>query len=159
MLAYGLLVIAIFFVGYMAYATFTSIRYGHTLKDTVSTRGMNGSSGQTVQLSCPAGQAISFQNSNTTMTRGALTCGGSDSTAGCDAFWSTNGQYTNFFTPNIVDTLASGSPFSDLTSLSGKNSGSWVVPSPSDSRVPSSSCVKGCSSLNFIGTYDCVAAT
>ena len=156
MLSYGVLVLTIFLVGFLTYAVFQSVRYGHTLKDTTSTRGMNGSSGQTVQLQCPPGQVISFQNPNANVTRGALTCDGSNGGA-CDAFWSTSGQYTNFFTPNIVDVLASGSPFTDISSLAGQNSGTWTVPSPSDSRIPSTSCVRACSSLDFIGTYDCVA--
>jgi hypothetical protein len=152
-LAVGLFIIA-FFLGISYYRSY---RFGSGI-GAVITRGMSGLSGTTVQLTCPAGKTISFENNNPTTTRGALVCSGNPT---CDGFWSTSGQNSSFYNPtNTIDVMASGSPFTDLLSLEGQNSGSWNIPLPTDTRIPSSSCLSGCSGqgqqLQFIGTYDCV---
>ena len=150
----ALLVILIMAVGVMGYNYYSSLSYGSELKSATISRGMNGIAGQTINLTCPSGTVIDFTNPNPTTTRGAIVCTG---TSGCDAFWSAAGQMGNFYTANIVDVFATNSPFTDLASLAGKNSGSWTIPTSSDTRIPSGSCLRNCQKpLQFIGTYDCI---
>ena len=134
-----------------------SYLYGRELTNNVTTRGANGVQSTKINLSCPSGQVISFKNTNPTITRAALICSGD---AGCDGFWSTAGQNTNFFSSNIIDLLGDNSPISDLKVCSSQNSCSFTVPDATDSRIPSQSCLKGCKGqLQLISTYDCVAAS
>lgn len=147
------------------YTFVMALRYKNKLAKNTSTRGMNGVAGKTLNLQCPPGQVISFQEGNKTSTRGALVCTGSK-TGVCDAFWQTTGQNATFFNPKTtIDVFAKGSPITDLKEkCSGQNSCSWTVPSKSDSRLPidpriPGSCLSSCDGiLSFIGTYDCVKA-
>lgn len=129
--------------------------YSETLYQSSITKGMNGLSGDTIQLACPLGQVIAFPNDNPTTTRGAIFCPGMST---CDAFFNpSKGQATSFFSPNIVDVLGNLSSFPALSACAGQQSCSFTVPSASDLTI-GPACVKGCkNSLAFVGTYNCVA--
>lgn len=144
-LVIGLVTASIAF--YLAYA------YSKALRGTTITRGMNGLAGDTINLVCPAGQTISFDNSSPT-TRGAIFCSGD---ANLDAFSPPTGS-SMYNTSNIVDVFAPGSQFTDLLGCEGQPSCSWTVPVATDPRLAGSN-VAGCTGqLQFVGTYDCVSA-
>lgn len=132
---------------------------GKGLSGQVSTKGMNGLAGQTVNMSCPSGQVISFSKINNTSTRGSLVCLGDSS---CDAFYQPSGQNTNFFNPSTtVDVFSSSSQFKDIQACEGQQNCSWTIPTSSDTRLPTRStnggCLTSCKQLAFIGTYDCIS--
>jgi hypothetical protein len=156
-----LLIFAVIVVGYLYYGAYQK---KNELIQKPSTKGMNGIGGDTINLTCPAGQVISFDKINTTSTRGSLVCLG-DST--CDAFYQPDGQEKSFFNPsNTIDVFSASSPFKDIKNCAGQQTCSWTIPDKTDSRLPKQSstpgaCLKDCSgpsaTLGFIGTYDCVA--
>lgn len=127
------------------------------LLDKIVVKGMNGTAGQNITLTCPPKMVISFENKNSNLTRGAIVALGDPT---CDAFFQPGvGQRGSFFNPTTtVDALAPGSPFTDLTGCEGKNSCTFTVPNYSDSRLPDGCLKKQGQKLAFIGTFDCVAA-
>lgn len=157
------IVILLMILGACVYTYYSAWQYrntpigntGQTLAKSVSTRGMNGVAGQNLQLTCPAGQVISFKPANTTSTRGALICTGDSK---CDAFYQKGGQTKTFFNPSTtIDVFANDSKFTDLAACEGQNKCEWTIPGSSDSRV--SGCIASCKGqVSFIGTYDCIAA-
>lgn len=156
------IVILLILVGVAGYSYFAAVQYkkrplgktGKTLADAVTTRGMNGVAGKTLELTCPAGQVISFAPGNATSTRGALICTGD---AKCDGFYQRSGQNTTFFNPaTTIDVFGAGSKFTGLAECEGKNECSWTIPSVGDQRL--TGCLAKCQNLEFVGTYDCVAA-
>lgn len=123
------------------------------LLDKVMTKGMNGVSGQTINLSCPPEMVISYKNNNGNITRGAIISLGDPS---CDPFYQKAGQQGSFFNPaTTIDALAANSLFKDITSLEGLNKGSFTVPSPNDPNLKGT-CLASAKQLGFIGTYDCI---
>lgn len=117
----------------------------------VVTKGLNGIQGQTLNLSCPNGQTISFKNKNQgNMYRVALVCG--DITGECDSFL--GDQTQSFYNSNSIDVV--NTPTFNLKDLEGKNSGSFVVPDGSDLRVSKVGCLGNCKQIQVVGTYDCI---
>lgn len=143
-----LLIILVLLVG----SNILTIRKHEQLISNVITKGINGMQGQTLNLSCPVGQVISFKNLNKNIYRVALICGSSGTTSStCDSF--TGDQSKSFYNSNSID-LTQSDNF-NLKSLEGKNSGSFVVPDATDKRVSGVGCLKGCTNIQVVGTYDC----
>lgn len=118
------------------------------------TKGLNGIQGQTLNLSCPSGQTISFKNKNQGNTyRVALVCG-DISGSGCDSFL--GDQTQSFYNSNSIDVV--NTPTFNLKDLEDKkeNSGSFVVPDGSDPRVNKVGCLGSCKQIQVVGTYDCI---
>lgn len=134
-------------------------RESSKINSKVVTRGINGLQGQTINLSCPAGQTISFSNPNATLARVALVCGSAYASQ-CDSF--TGDQTKSFYNANSINLITTPTSL-NISSLQGKNSGSFTVPDASDPRVntpTTSTCLKGlqsCSNIQVVGTYDCVS--
>ncbi len=145
---------------FLAYSSISSYFYGKKLRGLTVTRGMSGTSGQTVNLQCSPGQVISFNNTNITTSRGVLLNPAAAGT-GCDPFFTpTTGQSSTFFNPSTtMDLMASGSPF-NLQQCAGQNSCTFTVPLTSDTNITSTclSSNNGVKQISFIGTYDCVYA-
>jgi hypothetical protein len=147
----------------LAASAISSYLYGKKIRGKTVTRGMSGSSGQTVNLSCEAGQVISFTNTNTSNSRAVLTApGGAGGT--CDPYFtSPTGQSVNFFNQvTTMDLLASGAPYG-LAACAGQQTCSFTVPAPGDAPLSGTPCLMVVQQppavtqpLNFIGTYDCV---
>lgn len=163
MIEVAILVLLIFGVGIIGFYYYKAYENKNKLEQNPTTKGMNGLGGSTVELSCPAGQVISFDKINTTSTRGALVCLGDSK---CDAFFQPNkGQLSNFFNQtNTIDVFSASSPFTDIKECEGKETCSFTVPTADDDRLPLQSstpgyCLGKCNGqLAFIGTYDCKAA-
>lgn len=143
-----LLIIFILLIG----SNILAYRENTKINNRTITRGINGIQGQTINLSCPSGQTISFSNPNTTLSRVALICG---SKLSCDSF--TGDQTKSFYNSNSIDLVTTPSTL-NISSLQGKNSGSFVVPNSSDPRVNSVGCLGGCNNIQVVGTYDCVSS-
>lgn len=140
--------------GLLAYSVISATLYKKKLQSKITTRGMSGSSGQTVDLVCPAGQNISFENPNSTTSRGVLYSPAGAGTT-CDPFYSSSGK---FFNPSAtVDLFASGIT-SPLLQCEGLNSCSYTVPTPSQisTSLPGGSCLVASQEIYFVGTYDCI---
>ena len=157
----AIVVLLIFAVIVVSYSYYGAYQKKKELLQKPSTKGMNGIGGDTINLTCPSGQVISFDKINATSTRGSLVCLG-DGT--CDGFYQPNGQEKNFFNPsNTIDVFSDSSPFTDIKNCKGQQNCSWTIPVQTDSRLPTQSstpgaCLKNCSgNLGFIGTYDCVS--
>lgn len=119
------------------------------------TKGLNGIQGQTLNLSCPAGQTISFLNKNQgNMYRVALICGDVSGTnaSACDSF--VGDQTQSFYNSNSIDVV--NTPTFNLNDLEKKNSGSFVIPDGSDPRVNKVGCLGSCKQIQVVGTYDCI---
>jgi len=157
MLQIGFIVFLVFLLVGAALTYFFSYSYGKKLTNNTITKGMSGLSGTTLNLQCPAGQVISFTNNNSTTTRGAMVCSGD---LQCDGFYqpaSAGGQTITFFNPTNTIDVFNDTSFTDIQGCSGKNQCSWQIPSQSDPRL--TGCLKSCSgTLQFIGTYDCIAS-
>lgn len=162
MIEAGIVVILIFAVALLGYSLFMAVQNKKKLSKNITTKGMNGLAGATLNLSCPAGQVIGFDKINTTSTRGALVCLGDVS---CDGFFQPGvGQTTSFFNPSTtIDVFATGSKFDLKEECEGKQTCTWVIPNKNDSRLPvqsssPGSCLAKCAgNMAFIGTYDCKA--
>lgn len=141
---------------FLSYSAISSYFYGKKLKGATVTRGISGTSGQTVNLQCSPGQVISFSNPNPSTSRAVLLVPEAAGTV-CDPFFTPSvGQSVNFFNQNAtLDLLASGSPFT-LAGCAGNNSCVFTVPSPTDSNLVGSQCLSQAASISLIGTYDCV---
>lgn len=151
----GIIILLIVGIGIMITSFIFSHNFQNQLLDKVMTKGMNGVSGQTINLTCPPQMVISYKNNNKNITRGAIIAIGEPT---CDAFFQRGvGQNGSFFNPNTtVDALAPDSPYKDITSLEGQNKGSFTVPKPNDPNLPKGSCLASAAQLAFIGTYDCI---
>lgn len=132
---------------------YKSFEYHKNLSSKTITRGMNGSQGKTVNLTCPSGQKIKTYKANYICTSASPY-----ETQSCDPFWSTEGQLTNFFNPS--NTLDISSQIS--SQCDGKETCSWTVPSGSSvgicqQKTSGSSNGSPCiGKLQLVGTYDCV---
>jgi hypothetical protein len=144
-------------VAILAYSAISSYLYGRKLAAKTVTRGMSGTSGQTVNLQCPSGQVISFSNTNPTTSRGVLLAP-SGAGGSCDPYFTQgSGQTQHFFNQSsTMDLLASGNPY-NLSACEGREECSFTVPSPGDPNLGQVPCLSQASSISFIGTYDCVA--
>lgn len=144
-----LLIIILILLGGSLFLTY---RKRNEINEKVTTKGLNGIQGQTLNLSCPSGQTISFKNKNQGNTyRVALVCGDSGANA-CDSFL--GDQTQSFYNSNSID-VVNTSTF-NLKDLEGKNSGNFVVPDGSDSRVNKVGCLGSCKQIQVVGTYDCI---
>lgn len=159
----AIMVLLIFGVATVSYLYYKAYEKKKELVQKPTTKGMNGIGGDTVNMSCPSGQVISFDKINATSTRGSLVCLGDTE---CDGFYQPDGQGKNFFNPSTtIDVFSAASPFNDIKGCAGKESCSWKIPDDTDSRLPSKratpgSCLKNCKGqIGFIGTYDCKEAT
>jgi len=129
-----LIIIIILLIG----SNILTYRKRNEINEKVVTKGLNGIQGQTLNLSCPLGQTISFKNKNQNNTyRVALICGDSTSNA-CDSFLGDQNQ--SFYNSNSIDVV--NTPTFNLKDLEGKNSGNFVVPNGSDPRVNKVGCRK-----------------
>ena len=155
MLQIGFIVFLVFLLVGVALTYFFSYQYGKKLTNNTITKGMSGLSGTTLNLQCPAGQVISFLNNNTSTNRGSMVCSGDPQ---CDGFYQTAGQISNFFNPSNTINVFDDTSFTDIQGCSGKNQCTWQIPSASDPRL-SGNCLATCAgTLQFIGTYDCIAS-
>lgn len=127
--------------------------YSDSLYQKTITKGLNGFAGDTLTLSCPLDQVISFPNTNLSTTQGALVCQGNPS---CDAFYSAQGQGKNFYSTNIVDVIGNIKSFPQLAACVGQSSCTFTVPTAS--QIPpglGAACVRACTNLAYQGTYNC----
>lgn len=154
MVEIAFIIILVMLVGASLITFVYAYRYQRSILQDVTTRGMNGRAGTTLNLTCPAGEVISFKNSNPTVTRGAIICSGD---ARCDPFFQQGiGQSEHFFSQdNTIDVFADNR-FSELKQCEGKNACNWTIPLSSDNRL-ANTCLGSCSgNIEFVGTYDCV---
>jgi len=143
-------------LGFLVYSAISSYYYGKKLSGKTITRGLSGTGGQQLTLQCPAGQVISFANSNPTTSRAVLLAPGAAGTS-CDPYFTPGvGQSKNFFNQSTtMDLMASGNPFG-LSACEGQTTCSFTVPVNSDTRLVGNVCLSGSQSISLIGTYDCV---
>ena len=157
MIEIGLMILLIMVIGILAVSLILSIGHKSKYQKNVLTKGMNGLESTTISLTCPAGQMISFKNSNIHTTRGALVSLGDSK---CDAFFqSGTGQSASFFNPKTTIDLLDASPvFPDLKKCEGKQTCSFTVPTKDQIATAASTVCIGASTgkVAFIGTYDCV---
>lgn len=132
---------------------YKSYEYNKKLTSQTLTRGMNGSQGKTVNMTCPAGQKIKVFKAHYVCTNGTFY---EDSS--CDPYWSPNGQLTNFFNPsNTLDVAGqigqkcNGSETCEFKVPDG--SGIGICGQKNPGTLNGSPCS---GILQLIGTYDCV---
>lgn len=133
-----------------------------SLANNIITRGANGVQGQTLNLTCPAGQQIRINTSSLPggMTRSRYVCSnptplGGDGTLTedpeCDPYFQSTGQLTSNFNP--ATTLDATKDL--YNECNGKNQCTFTIPSPT--TLPNICGGKVCTGhIQLIANYDCV---
>jgi hypothetical protein len=141
---------------FIATSAILAYLYSKKLDGKTITRGLTGTSGQTLQLQCPEGQTIGFSNPNPSVSRAALVNINAAGTS-CDPFFTPgSGQTTTFYNSTAIVDLLAASSSSGLSACEGKNSCTFTVPLPSSTLVSGNTCLSEAATLSLIGTYDCV---
>jgi len=168
MLEIGIVIILVAAVLIVGVSYIMAFRHQQTVNKQVTTRGMNGLEGATLNLSCPPGQVISFDSYNSVISRGALFCSASDAGENANPPATTNdgffqfktGQNNKFFNPSTTLNLTEDNSPLTLKNCKGKNSCSFTIPIKSDADVAKVPALNKCpGKIAFVGTYDCVPPT
>ena len=131
----------------------TSVIYNKKLNTKTITRGANGVGGSTLNLSCPTGMTISFQNNNPTTSRAVYVCTNPDANdfedQTCDPYYSSKGQLSTFFNPATTQDQSTNIS----AACAGKQSCQWAIPATISNICNGGPCT---GTIQFISTYDCI---
>ena len=140
----------VFLLGIVIYMFYRTYRYGSELRAKPLVRGLNGTGGDTITLSCPSGQVIAINQAT-------YVCTGSENTGtdSCDPILTQATQganSTNYGSFNVNTTQNVASQLAQQ--CNGKQTATINVPSTISNICNNQPCT---GTIQLIGTYYCQA--